>query len=167
VYEVQVHSNEISWFPQTITQTLVCEVLHSSYRFEHFRFWSELSMTRIYCCFCIKIHMKEKQKNLVPNTTWFLAQILYFASWKISDDQQIAHLIATRPYYEEAFNTTCNQRYLSRYFCCWIMSIPRAFVDDKGLCAVQKISKALRELSIYLRLEAIWVIYDATKHGME
>jgi hypothetical protein len=47
------------------------------------------------------------------------------------------------------------------------MSIPRAFVDDKGLCAVQKISKALRELSIYLRLEAIWVIYDATKHGME
>jgi hypothetical protein len=47
------------------------------------------------------------------------------------------------------------------------MSIPRAFVDDKGLCAVQKISKTPRELSIYLHLEAIRVIYDATKHGME
>jgi hypothetical protein len=45
------------------------------------------------------------------------------------------------------------------------MSIPRACVDDEGLCAVQKFSKAPRELSIYLRLEAIWVIYDATKHG--
>jgi hypothetical protein len=42
------------------------------------------------------------------------------------------------------------------------MSISRAFVDDKGLCAVQKFSKAPRELSIDLRLEPIWVIYDAT-----